>query len=413
MFNPTSNSNDKSSGGLDYYAGKHSGGNFGGNGKGGQAYYVRFSPSAVQPQRIGGTSTYPPHTDDGSPRHQSFSGSFNGGNFGGNGEGRCIIQMGNYPSGDAIQQTTQTQPQPPAIVEIYKGHFDGGNFGGNRTGGQVFEICVVNEADLLWQIRTYGLDTTSSNDADMYMGPHTHNYDYHAGGNYGGIRQNLPLSSDFDPGNSTVEDYTAVFETLWPKIGLDNDAEKIRRYKKGLNRPLQEKVETQSEVPTEYAKYKAAAIKFDRNYLRFKETETSGNARKISPINFARKPAPFTQYLGARPSNGSHVDSYHPSVSNQMDTRLDAIRTPLTTAEVIRFRKEGRCFVCKKIGHISRECPDKKGGRFYQKTGTNRNQGNRRDLSVRAAFEEIGDIYRSLGREDQDEVAKLANEQGF
>ncbi|KAF8989352.1 hypothetical protein BDQ17DRAFT_1373284, partial [Cyathus striatus] len=178
----------RGSGGLDYYTGEHFGGNFGGNGKGGQAYYVRSSPLAIPPQRIGGTSAYPPSiTDNVPPRRQIFSGRFNGGNFNGNGVGGYSFQMGCYPGGNVTEQATQTRP---AFAEAYLGSFYGGNFDGNGTGGQAFEIYAMNEAHLRQQIQTYGLFTTYHSDgADMYMGapPPTHNYGYHAGGNYGGI----------------------------------------------------------------------------------------------------------------------------------------------------------------------------------------------------------------------------------
>ncbi|KAF8989354.1 hypothetical protein BDQ17DRAFT_1373295, partial [Cyathus striatus] len=176
----------RGSGGLDYYTGEHVGGNFGGNGKGGQAYYVRSWPFAVPPRRVSGTSAYPPHIpDNGPPRRQIFSGRFNGGNFDGNGVGGCSFRVGGCPGGDDTGRAAQTRP---AFAEAYLGSFDGGNFGGNGTGGQAFEICAMNEAHLRQQIQTYGLFTTSHSDgADMYIRPPTRKYGYHAGGNYGGI----------------------------------------------------------------------------------------------------------------------------------------------------------------------------------------------------------------------------------
>ena len=206
-------------------------------------------------------------------------------------------------------------------------------------------------------------------------------------------------------GNSNAEDYTAVFETIWAKTGLTDEAEKIRKYKKGLNRPLREKVETKETVPNTYAKYKDSVLKFDRAYLRFKDAEGLSASKKISPIKFARRPAPFTQYLGTRPTDGhGRVDSYHPSVSDRMDTRLDAIPKPLSAQEMDRLRREGKCFHCKKTGHISRDCPNKRG----RNTRT-----FRRPLNVKAAYEEIAEIYRSISKEEQDELAEMANEKGF
>jgi hypothetical protein len=42
---------------------------------------------------------------------------------------------------------------------------------------------------------------------------------------------------------------------------------------------------------------------------------------------------------------------------------LDVVEvSALTTNEKTKLQKEGRCFLCKCLGHISRACPNKKNG---------------------------------------------------
>jgi hypothetical protein len=45
---------------------------------------------------------------------------------------------------------------------------------------------------------------------------------------------------------------------------------------------------------------------------------------------------------------------------NAMDVDVNIIKTRLSKEERDKLAKEGRCFNCKKQGHMARQCPDKK-----------------------------------------------------
>jgi hypothetical protein len=65
---------------------------------------------------------------------------------------------------------------------------------------------------------------------------------------------------------------------------------------------------------------------------------------------------------------------------------IDAIRTTgkLTDEERTKLMKEGRCFRCRKLGHMSRACPDKGKGKTPDRPRSSQGQYTKEKPKVRA-----------------------------
>ena len=97
---------------------------------------------------------------------------------------------------------------------------------------------------------------------------------------------------------------------------------------------------------------------------------------------------------------------------------VDAVHVDaLAAEEKEKLAKEGRCFRCKKQGHISRKCPEREENKNAPRRG---NQG----MTVRTAVVEDGDNVqnkveelaggiRELGEDEREGLLDLLLEKGF
>jgi hypothetical protein len=93
---------------------------------------------------------------------------------------------------------------------------------------------------------------------------------------------------------------------------------------------------------------------------------------------------------------------------------IDAVHVDaLTTEEKETLMKEGRCFRCKKMGHISKKCPLK------EKENRNAPRRDSYQTTVRTAvsketrIEELAGGIRGLGDEGKNELLDVLMEKGF
>jgi hypothetical protein len=102
--------------------------------------------------------------------------------------------------------------------------------------------------------------------------------------------------------------------------------------------------------------------------------------------------------------------------SNAMD--VDAVRVDaLAAKEKERLAKEGRCFKCKKQGHISCKCPEREENKNTPCCG---NQGMTAHTavvedegSIQNKVEELAGGIRELGVEEREGLLDLLLEKGF
>jgi hypothetical protein len=146
-----------------------------------------------------------------------------------------------------------------------------------------------------------------------------------------------------------IDQYTARFEQLARLAKYDlRDKLLWKQYFRGLPTGLQQAIVDKENVDflTTFEDWKDAAIRHQRKFLQFKA------------------------YFGAPPKN-NRFDRPKPTQQqwqrafakdpNAMDLSpgRTRARAALTDDEMAQLRKEGKCFRCKRQGHIGRFCPDK------------------------------------------------------
>jgi hypothetical protein len=161
------------------------------------------------------------------------------------------------------------------------------------------------------------------------------------------------LNLQMKPG--ALDDYVSAFEHCHQKAewGTD-DAGTIMLFKKGLTKGLHCTVlEKTYPHPTTLRGWIEAAR---HQYELWAEIKASMGGDFGRPQISADEVSRWSTTLGTK---------RHPWQGTRRKERmdLDVVEVnALTTDEKTKLQKEGRCFLCKRLGHISRVCPNKKNG---------------------------------------------------
>ena len=197
---------------------------------------------------------------------------------------------------------------------------------------------------------------------------------------------------------NALDKFIAEFEHLYSEAGWSsNDIGTITQFRRGLNTGLLKAI-----VQHIHPRPRTLRDWFDAT----REQHDIWNELKaaIEDAKSTGPPAPprrSTTYT--RPSNAMDVDA----------VRVDV----LAAEEKEKLAKEGRCFRCKKQGHISRKCPEREENKNAPHRG---NQG----MTVCAAVvedesgsqnkvEELAGGIRELGEDEREGLLDLLLEKGF
>jgi hypothetical protein len=143
---------------------------------------------------------------------------------------------------------------------------------------------------------------------------------------------------------SSIDEHIAKFKILVTQSGLDRDESPavMDMFLETLTLTLQRQLLSLSNPPSTLSEWYEKASRF-HNYYNKKMQRTFGRRNNA------------TQRQGPQKNEPEKNISFHkPNGSNAMMS-MDVLSTDERTA----LMKKGACFRCKKIGHISKVCPDK------------------------------------------------------
>jgi hypothetical protein len=264
----------------------------------------------------------------------------------------------------------------------------------------------------------YALSFMSEGDAKSWKGQFVRNASTPAGMDLGTWVQFLiDLKAAFQPydasgdaleelttlkmGNTSIEDHIAKYKILLVKSGVqDTSPSAIDYFRKTLNVPLQRKIMELPTPPTNLKEWYDWANRLDNNFRKMQrifgrgQTTTNNGKGKEEPRrrwNFQRKDP-----------NAMDVDI--------ITTTMNA----MTVEEREKFMREGLCFRCRKPGHISRDCPLKKGNvQTPARTATTSTPIPPRKMKGAELVAHIRSLTTSLDKEELKEFMDLAEDTGF
>jgi hypothetical protein len=202
-----------------------------------------------------------------------------------------------------------------------------------------------------------------------------------------------------------VDGYMACFKQLCRLGNYDvNDEAVIDMYRQGLYPKLQVNV-IQNERPFTYQAWVRGAQRQQQIYLQVRSIlgERPNQGKPPSNQNQNRTQEQWRNAF-SRNSNNQRKDP------NAMDTSADRIRArQITTDERQELMKAGKCFTCKKQGHLSRDCPQKTPyiprAHAAQTTDTNQDEEPAvRTGKTKYSADEIIEIMQNADDGDKDEV---------
>ena len=183
-----------------------------------------------------------------------------------------------------------------------------------------------------------------------------------------------------------IDGHVAKFATLVSASQLDPDsAAVIGLFQETLPLQLQRKILTLENPPTTMKDWYKWAQQIDHAHKRTRAIieRSWENLEKKNP-----NPQYYSPQRGCNP--------------NAMD--VDA----LALNERRRLMKEGRCFQCRKIGHIALNCPNKDGQRKEEPKHEEKKKMNGKQLHAH-----IKSLFKEMTEEDREEFIKKAEEMGF
>ena len=207
-----------------------------------------------------------------------------------------------------------------------------------------------------------------------------------------------------------LNSYISSFEHLHTRTGWGaDDAGTIMLFKKGLTNGLHRAIleKTTPRPDTLHGWFEATR----KQYELWAEIKASLGESLIKPQQEQPKWRTQTSGGGGGSGTGGNAQRFHPWQGVRKEDCMDvdaATLAAIAAEEKQRLMKEGRCYNCKKMGHISQNCPTKS-----NKNVPNTNHGNQ-GMTVRAAeitdSKEEPDLMEQIGNLTMEERSMLMDE---
>ena len=197
-------------------------------------------------------------------------------------------------------------------------------------------------------------------------------------------------------GSTSIEDHVARFKVLLTNSGVAADSPAALDYfQKSLRVPLFKRIMDLAKVPTELTKWYKWALKLDANYHRLMLLLNRGKPEREEKEVKPR----WTFWRTEKDPNAMDIDM----VTRTYNTMTNEERTELM--------KKGLCFRCKKPGHLSCDCPDKKGKTPPAQTPANTSTPKK--MTAKELTAHIQSLTALLDENEKNEFYNEAKKEGF
>ena len=198
-------------------------------------------------------------------------------------------------------------------------------------------------------------------------------------------------------GTTSIEDHIARFKVLLANSGVAEDSPTALDYfQKSIRVPLLKKILHRDDVPETLPKWYKKALKTDNNYHKVQRI-----LRRDGPKKEELKP----RWNFRKKKDDSAMD---------IDVITRAYKT-MTDEERTELMKKGLCFQCKKAGHLSQDCPKKKGKPTTPPTlaAPSTSSTTPKKMTVKELTAHIQGLMALLNNEEKREFYDEAKKEGF
>ena len=197
-------------------------------------------------------------------------------------------------------------------------------------------------------------------------------------------------------GTASIEDHVAKFKVLLADSGVADDSPAALDYfQKSIRVPLLKKILDRDNIPETLEGWYKKALKINNDYHKVQRIIRRDAQKKDEG-------KPRWNFRKERDDNTMDVDV----ITKTFKAMTDKERTDLM--------KKGLCFRCKKVGHLSRDCPEKKGKTTVpQPTTSTPIPTTPKKMTEKELTAHIRTLMALLNEEEKTEFYDEAEKEGF